>query len=139
MSPQLQASELREIGKLRQMVHTQEHLMRHTAGGSSESEREIARIRRVHNSKVVALQRRIAEVESVCVCVCVRARAQERALVAAARAEPRRHVALLVLYEYKSTITDAELLDPLQVERKNERLSQLLAQSRVDKIAQARS
>jgi hypothetical protein len=77
MSPQLQASELREIGKLRQMVHTQEHLMRHTAGGSSECEREIARIRRVHNSKVVALQRRIAEVEFVRVCVCARARAQE--------------------------------------------------------------
>jgi hypothetical protein len=31
------------------------------------------------------------------------------------------------------------VLDPQQVERKNERLSQLLAQSRVDKIAQASS
>ena len=97
MSPQLQASELREIGKLRQMVHTQEHLMRHTAGGSSESEREIARIRRVHNSKVVALQRRIAEVEFVCVYVCVRARARMSACRScsrrAASTKSRRQVA----------------------------------------------
>ena len=79
----LQASELREIGKLRQMAHTQEHLMRHTTAGGAEGERELARIRRVHNNKVAALQRRISEVEN-----------------------------------------------------KNERLRQLLAQSRVDKLAQ---
>jgi hypothetical protein len=91
MSPQLQASELREIGKLRQMVHTQEHLMRHTAGGSSECEREIARIRRVHNSKVVALQRRIAEVEFVCVCVCARARARMSACRSCSRRAASTH------------------------------------------------
>ena len=60
----LQATELREIGKLRQMLHTQEHLMRHTAGGGTEGERELAKIRRQHNNKVAALQRRIALVES---------------------------------------------------------------------------
>ena len=79
----LQASELREIGKLQQMAHTQEHLMRHTITGGAEGERELARIRRVHDKKVAALQRRISEVET-----------------------------------------------------KNERLRQLLAQSRVDKLAQ---
>ena len=79
----LQASELREIGKLQQMAHTQEHLMRHTITGGAEGERELARIRRVHDKKVAALQRRISEIEN-----------------------------------------------------KNERLRQLLAQSRVDQMAQ---
>jgi len=80
----LQASELREIGKLRQMANTQEHLMRHTVSGSAEGEKELARIRRVYNNKVAAMQRRISDVES-----------------------------------------------------KNERLGQLLAKTRVDKLAAA--
>lgn len=81
------ASEQREIDKLRQMVHTQEHLMRHTVSGGAagEGEKEIARIRRLHHNKVAALQRRISEVAN-----------------------------------------------------KNQRLSQLLAQSRVDQIDNTR-
>jgi len=48
----VQASELREIGKLRQMLHMQEHLMRHTVAGGAEFERDLARTRRAHDNKV---------------------------------------------------------------------------------------
>ena len=48
----LQASEVREIGKLRQMLHMQEHLMRHTVAGGAEFEKDLARTRRAHDNKV---------------------------------------------------------------------------------------
>lgn len=61
----VQATELREMGKLRQMAKTQQHLLRHTSlAGGAEGQRELARMQRVHKNQVSALQRRISQVEN---------------------------------------------------------------------------